>query len=426
MSRCGTWGISLFRKTLLLSTKIKLLGVLAALLLFLLTSVAVVMAFFNEKRVEALAAIPVYQALLDNEASAKKLVQGLGWKMLDTAKGDALRRTAVPVVMNKKFEQGFYGGNILMHYADSELLYTFTVGGRRWYMLDPDPPRDAYRYVAGIAALLMLLLFALYRFIYSAIAPIRLLETQIAYYRMHHTLPGSQRIIRDDETGRAAATFYALVASNEALKAQRTLFTRNIIHELKTPLMQSRLLAAHAQMPETLSQRLEESVARQSALLDELLDLESLLRGDVAVRTERFYLLDIVDDVLETLACEKSVTVDVGAAELDGDYRLIFLILKNLVDNACRYAMPKSEIIIRLDTRMRLCISNRGDALDKPIEHYYEPFRRNRKSKGMGLGLYIVRELVTLHDHTLSYDYKGKQHIFCVCFKSEKRSMTLA
>lgn len=119
--------------------------------------------------------------------------------------------------------------------------------------------------------------------------------------------------------------------------------------------------------PILFSQRLEESVARQSALLDELLDLESLLRGDVAVRNERFNLLDIVDDVLETLTCEKSVTVDVGAAELDGDYRLIFLILKNLVDNACRYAMPKSEIIIRLDTRMRLCISNRGDALDKPI-----------------------------------------------------------
>lgn len=404
----------MFPRTLLLATKIKLLGLLAGILLVLLTLIAIVMAFFNEKREEALAAIPVYKALQHSPDRAAVLARERNWEIVDTGRAEEMMAAAVPVVLNKQFEQSFYSGNILMYYVDSDLLYVFTVNGDRVCMRDPNPPRAVYVYVVGSAALLLVMLFALFRFVQASLSPIRQLEAEIAHYRLHDVLPKTPRIVRDDEMGRAAETFYALVASNDALKAQRTLFTRSIVHELKTPLMQNRLLAAHAQMPASLSHRLEESVARQNALLDELLELESFLRGQIRSHPTRFYLIDLVEDVLEHLDCKRTIAVDIGGEEVYGDYRLCFLIIKNLVDNACRYGATGSEVRLHAGEEGMLCIENRAAPFKLPVETYFKPFKRGPEGEGMGLGLYIVKELTEQLGYDFSYAYEAYRHIFCV------------
>jgi two-component system OmpR family sensor kinase len=65
-----------------------------------------------------------------------------------------------------------------------------------------------------------------------------------------------------------------------------------------------------------------------------------------------------------------------------------------------------------------LSFSNKGEPLDKPIADYKKPFvSSNNKTKAhmkMGLGLYIVENILTLHGLKLDYEYKDGFHCFFI------------
>mgnify|MGYP003468652380 FL=1 len=94
------------------------------------------------------------------------------------------------------------------------------------------------------------------------------------------------------------------------------------------------------------------------------------------------------------------------------DLDLFALALKNLLDNGVKYSSDKKVKIIQKDNEI-LIISN-GDKLQKPLEEYFRPYHNDTSNKnhGMGLGLYIVSEILNIHNMQLKYEHLENANIF--------------
>ena len=94
------------------------------------------------------------------------------------------------------------------------------------------------------------------------------------------------------------------------------------------------------------------------------------------------------------------------------DLDLFALALKNLLDNGVKYSSDKKVKIIQKDNEI-LIISN-GDKLQKPLEEYFRPYHNDTSNKnhGMGLGLYIVSEILSIHNMQLKYEHLENANIF--------------
>lgn len=100
---------------------------------------------------------------------------------------------------------------------------------------------------------------------------------------------------------------------------------------------------------------------------------------------------------------------------VDVDFELFSLALKNLIDNAIKYGEGKPKVTV---DKNLLSITNKGKRLSKPLVEFDKPFNRKYESsqKGLGLGLYIVNNILKVHDITLEYEHKKGENIFTIRF----------
>jgi len=113
--------------------------------------------------------------------------------------------------------------------------------------------------------------------------------------------------------------------------------------------------------------------------------------------------VDILDNALDLLLLEVgAITLEIcDEVELEVDYELFSIVLKNLIDNALKYGKSKPKITISKDT---LSVESAGEpiktiAFDKIFNRAYED-----SSKGLGLGLYISNAIAkkTRHESKVS------------------------
>jgi two-component system OmpR family sensor kinase len=95
---------------------------------------------------------------------------------------------------------------------------------------------------------------------------------------------------------------------------------------------------------------------------------------------------------------------------LNVDFELFTLVIKNLLDNGIKYSVNK-HITVVIDEN-KLEIINRGEALKEPLENYFKPFHTSKK--GLGLGLYIVKSILDIHQMELNYKHEESKNIFTV------------
>lgn len=381
--------------------------VLAALVIW-------VMAYFYEKRLEVLATLPVYHALQSAPQDTKSLLQPHGWEILDDSTGRQLERSGSPILIDPQIRASFESGRIQLYTVAQGSLYWFQLDQRPLYVLNPDPP-NAYIEFIGIGFLLLLwVLWMLYRFITDSITPLKDLATQIAQHQESGIVEG-ERIVQNDEVGQVAQAFYANAEKIGRLLRSRTLFMRNILHELNTPIAQGRLLLATTELPEEKRTILEGIFMQQQTLIGEFARVEQAVATDTleSCPTE-WYLIDLIEGVLDELYAEEShIRNEITDERLYVDGRLFGIALKNLLGNALKYADSGTQVVITCEVN-QLCIRNSGSPLQAPIEHYLQPFVQEKKKKGIGLGLYIVQEVLEKMGSSLRYVYEHGQHAFCI------------
>jgi CheY-like chemotaxis protein len=220
-------------------------------------------------------------------------------------------------------------------------------------------------------------------------------------------------------------------------------FLAMLAHELRNPLAAINLALALMQKNEgdpVKVTRQRELCVRQVAtlvrLVDDLLDVSRITHGKVELRKEAVDLAAVVRHALQTTRPlidarqhELSVTTAAGPLGLDGDPTRLEQVVTNLISNAAKYTPPGGQISVRLTREenagerwavLRVKDSGRGLPADA-LERIFEPFTQldttlDRSAGGLGVGLTLVRQLVTLHEGTVTAhsDGPGKGSEFIV------------
>jgi signal transduction histidine kinase len=222
----------------------------------------------------------------------------------------------------------------------------------------------------------------------------------------------------NDEVKHLADTIDGLLARlDNAFQAQRR-FVANASHELRTPLTFDRALLEVAladpdASPEELRATLEELLAsgeQQERLIEALLTLASSERG--LDRREPVDLAAAAERALSSISPEAArqglqVTSSFEAASLTGNRALIERMIANLIENAVRYNVPGGSVDLRAecqDGSAVLTVANSGLTVSRDdVDRLFQPFQRLGNDRtthpgGHGLGLSIVRAVVTAHD----------------------------
>ncbi|MDQ3367915.1 MAG: GAF domain-containing protein [Myxococcota bacterium] len=208
------------------------------------------------------------------------------------------------------------------------------------------------------------------------------------------------------------------VARHEAEAANRAKdeFLAMLGHELRNPLApivtSLELVALDPTMHERAHRTIERHVRHLQRLVDDLLEISRITRGNVELRRTLVELDEIVRQVIETASplIEKRahrVHVELEPGLLvDADRARVIQIVANLVINAAKYTPAGGDIWLRAHAdagEAVVTVADSGVGIHPELlPRVFEAFiqgaqRRDRADGGLGLGLAIVKNLVELH-----------------------------
>ncbi|MFD4601155.1 ATP-binding protein [Streptomyces sp. NPDC058464] len=203
-----------------------------------------------------------------------------------------------------------------------------------------------------------------------------------------------------------------------AADRMRTALLRAVGHDLRTPLaagwaavtsLRSREVEFTPEDRDELLATAEESMARLSRLVDNLLDLSRLEAGVLTLNLRATALEEVLPTALaDTPAVEVHGQLE-NMPPLLADPPLLERVIANLVGNAARYSPPGKRVLVTasaLAGRAELRIIDRGPGLPADgRDRLFEPFQRlgdTDNTTGLGLGLALARGLTEAMDGTLT------------------------
>ena len=234
----------------------------------------------------------------------------------------------------------------------------------------------------------------------------------------------------NDLSKKLAAALSDLQEANQKLQAdidmerrlekQRVEFFAAASHELKTPItiikgqLQGMLyqVGRYKDRETYLAQSLE-ITDTLGKMVQELLTISRLDTPGYTCKKSNLNLSNLINDRLtafEDLFMQKDLTVEQSISPevyILGDMQLLQKALDNLLGNAAAYSEAGNQIIVKLweeNEKVNLTIENTGAHIpDEAISKLFEPFyridqSRNRQTGGTGLGLYIVKTILNLHE----------------------------
>jgi len=185
----------------------------------------------------------------------------------------------------------------------------------------------------------------------------------------------------------------------------RTLFLRNLMHELKTPIAKG-TIATQMLPSEKQRTRFTSIFKRLETLVTEFALIEEVTSIDDKRDFKEYRLVDIIDGAIDMAMVEREcVYVDINANEkMYANYRLYTTAIKNMIDNAMKYSEDSHIKILMINGE--LSFENRGKCLAYPLSYYIEPFTKENPSKNsFGLGLYLVDSILKAHSQVLAHEY---------------------
>ena len=315
--------------------------------------------------------------------------------------------------------------------ADAAGFVELAVAGDPWRVYSLQSPRGEWLVAAGQSvhereelvwnllgsqmlpwlAVLPLLLAAMAWAVRRAMAPVRALTAELQA-RSADDLQPVPAGHAPTELQPMLAAMNGLFARIESTLARERRFTADAAHELRTPLAVLRaqwdLLRAAPDDSARLEAeaRLGRGLDRMDRLVTQMLALSRLEATDRLPHPQPVAWPPLVAQVLGDLLAladrrriELAVEGEPAAFALRGDAGLLAVLLRNLLDNAARYAPEGSTVVLRFSPA-GLSVHNDGPPLTaETLAHLGERFHRTdgQAESGSGLGISIARRIAALH-----------------------------
>lgn len=235
------------------------------------------------------------------------------------------------------------------------------------------------------------------------------------------------------ERERLLAETLAAQTETEAALHARDEFLGIASHELRNPLGgligSAQLLRRQWQQKRLSDERLErgldgllDSTGRLSRLVDDLLDVSRLRAGQLGLRPQMVDLVAIIREAATRAgppASDRHINIDLSVDRrlIWGDPDRLGQVLDNLLGNAIKYSPDGGEVTMALEDEgqeLMVKVSDQGIGLPPgQEERIFQPFGRapnaaSANIPGMGLGLYISRQIAVAHGGTLRAESSGE------------------
>ncbi|WP_421077895.1 cache domain-containing protein [Methanothermococcus sp. Ax23] len=249
----------------------------------------------------------------------------------------------------------------------------------------------------------------------------------------------------NDEFGELAKAFNKMAdeirKSNEKLKKQAEELEKSynelkeldklksdivaiVSHELRTPLTSIKgyvelvLDGTMGAITETQRKCLEianENIDRLKRLIDNMLDLSKIERGELEMQMEKINLKELVEDVVDTLkplADEKNIKIiyKINDMVLNGDKDRITQVLTNLIENAIKFSPINEKVeiqVLKEGNSIHMKVIDNGPGipkrdLDRIFDRFYQVDSPAKRIKGgSGLGLAVCKSIIEAHGGTI-------------------------
>jgi len=279
------------------------------------------------------------------------------------------------------------------------------------FLENRNKPKYPVKRIIVFSIVLLFILF-LYLWIVRSLKPLSELKNKIKTFS-EGNLDIRCASDKDDEIAEVANEFDHAVTMIRELLQSRQLFLRAIMHELKTPIAKGRLMSE--MLPDEKSKaRMHSIFERLNLLIDEFAKIEKITSRNFELNIKPYKMSDLVEasvDILMVENPERLVSIEIEKNYLSKvDFELFTLAIKNLLDNAIKYSTDK-HVIVKID-KDHIEIINKAEMLSEPLENYFKPFHTSKS--GLGLGIYIVKSILDIHQMKLQYRYEEDRNIFVV------------
>lgn len=236
--------------------------------------------------------------------------------------------------------------------------------------------------------------------------------------------------IFSEEKFMGVVTILRDITHEKEIDRMKTELVSMVAHELRSPLASisgfAEILSSIGPTKEQVEEYaniIREEAERLAELVSKYLDLTKIEAGRMDFKPSFFAIKQVFDAMLylvSTQAEKKNIELDIQYSNEDIEFyvdeNMISEVIVNLLSNAIKYSPENSKILIEVSERsknIQILVRDQGYGIDKHhLPHIFDKFYRIKddsriqEEKGTGLGLSLVKEIVELHDGTISVDSK--------------------
>ncbi|MET0981210.1 MAG: HAMP domain-containing sensor histidine kinase [Telluria sp.] len=221
------------------------------------------------------------------------------------------------------------------------------------------------------------------------------------------------------------------IADLTRVNRTRDLFLATVSHEMRTPLSAlsmriELMLRTIPELPPQAVSALESMrvhVRQEAGMVEDLIDAARTLTGQMSIDRTSVLLGQVLRDAISTVephAHAKNILMQVTPSDygddirFEADGRRLQQVFWNLLFNAVKFTPVGGLIRItirRLDSMVEIDIADSGQGIEaEDLAHVFSAFKlqQHDNATGLGLGLYIARRIVELHEGTLSVSSAGR------------------